>query len=373
MAISSGNSVLHSDINAIFSAFNTLINSQSWGINAIPAADIPAQGSKVDDANITVLNNKIDEFNSNEYLSTKDWWVKSTVTEGTLLQATDLTNIINSANYMAQVVCKNKATNVYGEKTNCCDSHDCNQSGHAYGRHGRNCNQGGHGYGRNSRNCNQGGHGHGSNSNNCGQGGHGYGNNGNNCNQAGHGYGTLSSRTFSCSFICQYNYHNCLNSALRAYSQKRGPQCSWQGHVVWNYICFWCSGETNAAGHTQCCNTHSGISAWNATESCTFACSSNTCGSQTCSHTACTSQTCGSQSCSHTACTSQTCGSQSCSYTNCTSQTCGSQTCSYETCSSQTCSAQTCSNTASCVHGGCSAYTETIDITCNLATNTYND
>ena len=54
MAISRGNGVLHSDINAIFSAFNTLINSQSWGINAIPAADIPAQGSKVDDANITV-------------------------------------------------------------------------------------------------------------------------------------------------------------------------------------------------------------------------------------------------------------------------------------------------------------------------------
>lgn len=342
MAISRGNGVLHSDINAIFSAFNTLINSQSWGISAIPAADIPAQGSKVDDANITVLNNKIDEFNANEYLSTKDWWVKSTVTEGTLLEASGLTNLINAAERMSLVVCKNLATNSYGEKVNCCNS--------------RACNQGGHGHGTKSNNCNQGGHGYGSKGNNCNQGGHGHGNKSNNCNQSGHGYGTTNIQNFACGLLCQFNYHNCTNTYL--YPLRSGGRCGFAGYSVSGYLCCWCNSETAAVGHQIFyCNPENAFGQWTATlDNCNYACSSNTCSSQSCGYQACSSNTCGSKSCTYQACSSNTCGSQSCGY---------------QTCTSQTCTSQTCANTADCVHGGAGS-TQTIDITCNNATNTYN-
>ena len=371
MAISRNNSVLHSDINAIFSAFNTLINSQTWGINAIPAADIPSQGSKVDDANIAVLNAKIDEFNSNEYLSTKDWWVKSTVTEGDLLRATDLTNIINSVSHMSSVVCKNKADNNYGTRINCCDSRTCNQSGHGYSNKSNNCNQGGHRYGNNGNRCNQGGHRYGNNGNRCNQGGHRYGNNGNRCNQGGHRYGTTNIQNFACGLLCQFNYHNCVNTYL--YPLRSGGRCGFAGYSVSGYLCCWCNTEAAAAGHQVFyCNPQNAYGQWTATlDNCTYACGSQTCGSQTCSYGACSSQTCSSQTCTYGACTSQTCSSQTCTYGACTSQTCSSQTCSYQACTSQTCTSQTCANTSDCVHGGCSAHTQTIDITCNHASNTY--
>lgn len=113
MAILYGNKILRSDINSIYSSFNTFISNYGGSIAQLGSA--PAVGDEVDDATVTALNTKINNFKTDEYLSTQaSWWITASVAEGSYIRDDDLNNIQTTVNNFSRVKCRNKAYNSYG-------------------------------------------------------------------------------------------------------------------------------------------------------------------------------------------------------------------------------------------------------------------
>lgn len=312
MAIAQNNTILHSDINAIFSSFNDFIQRFGGNISQIPATSIPKQNSLVDDNNIALLNSKIDAFNQDEFLRTKDWWIKSNVTEGDLIQPINLTNIQTTVNNFGRVVCRNRANNSYGTCNAQTCSHNCNKSC-SHSSHGETCSHNctkSCSHSKHSRTC----------SNTCSVG----------CSNSTCGYSCSD-----CSWVCAQNPEHQGWAAGGVYCgpvTSSGIVYSHSSYTEYNYACF----QRNNCNEA-CLNMISwGNSKFN------WAC---TWGGGTCSNTC-------SRSCSHSA-HSETCShncSVSCSHSS------HSRTCSHACAVS--CSHSTNSNT-------CSPNTSIIDITCS--------
>ena len=273
MAISADNLINQTDINSIFTAFNSFISQYGGTISQIASSNIPSQGDKVDDATVTILNNKIDQFNADEYLKTKDWWTKANISEGDLIRALSFNNIMTTVNNFSRVQCRNQATNNHSTNGNCCNSNNKSVS----------CDNGTNG------NC--------CNSNNktvsCGH----------STNTVGH---TCTVST-PCQFFCSQNPENCTWQ-IAAYWIKTtsgGPH-AWAGFTVTQWAC--CQYSNCQHGCLYYANTYSDTrypvcSLW-------------------CNHTITCSNTCN-QSCANTN-YGQTCGNicnQSCANTN-YNQTC---------------------------------------------------
>lgn len=128
MAIQQGSQILNSDLQSLYSDFNTFISNRAAGV--ISTLAIPAANKKAEASDINDLNTKIVEFQNDEYLGTQaSWWVDANVTIGSLI--TPVTNILTTIDNFSLVACRNKATNNKGENTNHCD---------ANGNHGECCN-----------------------------------------------------------------------------------------------------------------------------------------------------------------------------------------------------------------------------------------
>lgn len=345
MAIAQDNIVLHSDINAIFSSFNDFIQRFGGNISQIPATSIPTQNSLVDDNNIALLNNKIDAFNQDEFLKTKDWWIKSNVTEGDLIEPINLANIQTTVNNFGRVVCRNRADNAYGG----CDaqtcSHNCSQSC-SHSSHSETCSH------KCTRSCSHSKHSR-TCSHNCSV----------SCSHSKHSRTCSNTCSVGCSnSTCGYSCANCgwvcaQNPETQGWSAggvycgpvtSSGIVFSHNGYTEYNYACF----QRNNCNE-RCLNmiAWSGGFNW----SCTWSggTCSNTC-SRSCSHSA-HSETCShncGRSCSHSS-HSETC-SNNCSVA--CSHSSHSRTCSHNCAVS--CSHSTNSNT-------CSPNTSIIDITCS--------
>ena len=361
MAISAGDLVNQTDINSIFTAFNSFISQYGGTISQIASSDIPQQGGKVDDATVTILNNKIDQFNADEYLKTKDWWTKADISEGDLIKALSFDNIITTVDNFSRVQCRNQATNNYSTNGNCCNSNDKSVSC-SHSTNGNCCNSN-----NKSVSCSHSTNGNCCNSNNksvsCSNGKNGNCCNSNNksvsCSHGANTVGHTCSVSTPCQFFCSQNPENCTWQ-IAAYWIKTtsgGPH-AWAGFTVTQWAC--CQYSNCQYGCLYYANTYSDTrypvcSLW-------------------CSHRITCSNTC-SQSCANSN-HGQTCGNtcnQSCSNSN-HGQTCGN-TCNQSCANSN--HGQTCSNTCSqsCANTNYNqtcAHTQTIDIACQNSTNSNN-
>lgn len=315
MAIAQNNIIMQSDINSIFSSFNDFISNFGGGISQIPAVDIPAQGSVIDDHSIALLNAKIDAFCEDEFLKSKNWWIKSEVTEGEKIYPIDLTNIQTTVSNFASVRCRNIANNTYGGGVTTC-SQTCNKSC-SHSSHTNTC----------SHACNK-SCSHSSHTNACSHA----------CSRSC-SHSTCGYSCANCGWVCAQNHEHQGWAAGGVYCgpvTSSGIVYSHNSYTEYNYACF----QRNNCNE-GCLNmiTWSGGFNWSCTWSggtcnntCSVACS-NTNHGQTCSHNC-------SVACSHSS---------------------HGQTCSHN-----------CS--VSCQHGSqdttCTANTAVIDITCSQSTKT---
>lgn len=128
MAIQQNSTILSSDLQSLYSDFNTFIQNRAH--NVISSLTIPAANKLAEASDINNLNDKITEFQTDEYLGTKaSWWIRADVSIGDLI--TPVTNILTTIDNFALAVCRNLATNNKGQNTQHCD---------ANGNHGQCCN-----------------------------------------------------------------------------------------------------------------------------------------------------------------------------------------------------------------------------------------
>lgn len=148
MAVAQGSKIDLSDLQSYYTSFNNFISSYGGSITQL---ELPT-GGKVQPSVISDLNDKIIEFQEEEYLGTQsDWWVAAaSVTVGEQIQAADFTNIDTTVANMASVKCRNTATNSKGNHDECCNTNSnngncCNTNSNngnccnTNGNHGQTC------------------------------------------------------------------------------------------------------------------------------------------------------------------------------------------------------------------------------------------
>lgn len=229
MAIAQNSKIVQSDIASIYSSFNTFISNYGGSITQLTT---PTQYSKVEAKDINNLNNKLNEFKSETYLSTQSsWWVpSSTKAIGDLILAGDFTNINSSIANFSKVKCRNNAYNSHGTNSNGNNSNGNNSNGNNSNGNNSNGNNsnGNHGNG----NHGNGNHGNGSNSN--GNNGNGSQSNGDNTNcQCGNdpptwGYGVQTNGWWTSDTCGQGTNSNVAHgNGTRSYSQRSYSQRSY--------------------------------------------------------------------------------------------------------------------------------------------------
>ena len=120
MSIQQGEKALKTDINGIYSTFNSFISTFGGTIT-----QLTLPGDLIDDTDVNHLNSKIGEFQMDTYLSTQPtWWVTAaSVNEGDLIEPFSFDTTINN---MGLVQCRNDAYHSHEVNSHSTNSNDTN-------------------------------------------------------------------------------------------------------------------------------------------------------------------------------------------------------------------------------------------------------
>lgn len=288
MAIEQGQITLYSDLQNVYTTFNTFITQFGGPITTLV---IPSPNSKMQASNINNLDGKITEFKQDTYLSTESaWWVNQTVNRGSIIYPVDWTGINTTISNMSSVKCRNDAYHSFGSNNHGTQINTaCNHGTKAHGTQANTaCNYGNRGHSTQTNTaCNHGARNHSTHSNkkvnNCNP----YGSHSNGKNDHGsctanqwrsHGNNSYNGNS---QWVCQYNMYsngthsngNCSAKGTRNHSTQTNTACN-HGACTTNgthsnkSVNNCGSNGTHGNNSTNNCSAH-GTHSHNSTNNCT--------------------------------------------------------------------------------------------------------
>lgn len=129
MASNTGNLTLSSDLQAWYTALNTII--QNYGGGVISQMSIPTANKEITTSDLNTYLNKMDEMKADEYLSHGSYPSYSVTSTGSLIRAAQGTVLPDATNntYLGRIICRNQATNTVGACNSGSKSHGSNTCG----------------------------------------------------------------------------------------------------------------------------------------------------------------------------------------------------------------------------------------------------
>lgn len=135
--MAAGDKILRTWVNNVWSKFNTVISSFSNGL-----AQLGTPTTKIATADITNLNNKINQIKADYYLSSEtNLFVTFSATQGSTISSTLQNTVDNNISGFSVLKCKNVATYLNGTKIDngtcskdTCSNGDCSRGTYIYGQ-----------------------------------------------------------------------------------------------------------------------------------------------------------------------------------------------------------------------------------------------